>query len=131
MVPVALQPTGAVGDGRIGLLAARPRRDHVERIYDDDGSRRGRVLPAGHFDRQGVARVGKARSPEVFRLGYVLVGRVRGGSIGVNLLHEGGRSEEHTTELQSLTNIVCRLLLHRKRHTARSILSLLRYGVIN
>src|ERR1019366_6627457 len=26
-----------------------------------------------------------------------------------------GRSEEHTSELQSLTNIVCRLLLEKKR----------------
>src|SRR5258706_15866276 len=26
------------------------------------------------------------------------------------------RSEEHTSELQSLTNIVCRLLLEKKRH---------------
>src|SRR5882762_9554147 len=37
MVPIALQPTSAVGDGWIGLLAARPRRDHVERIDEDDG----------------------------------------------------------------------------------------------
>src|SRR5438046_4872053 len=28
----------------------------------------------------------------------------------------GGRSEEHTSELQSLTNLVCRLLLEKKKH---------------
>src|SRR5262249_60243601 len=28
-----------------------------------------------------------------------------------------GRSEEHTSELQSLTNLVCRLLLEKKNHT--------------
>src|SRR5262249_20194027 len=45
------------------------------------------------------------------------------------------RSEEHTSELQSLTNLVCRLLLEKKkneerrsdrtwtRHTARTLLS--------
>src|SRR5262249_58115366 len=27
------------------------------------------------------------------------------------------RSEEHTSELQSLTNLVCRLLLEQKKHT--------------
>src|SRR5437016_8584267 len=27
------------------------------------------------------------------------------------------RSEEHTSELQSLTNLVCRLLLEKKNHT--------------
>src|SRR5258706_13188271 len=30
-----------------------------------------------------------------------------------------GRSEEHTSELQSLTNIVCRLLLEKKKTTTR------------
>src|SRR5258706_1896670 len=30
------------------------------------------------------------------------------------------RSEEHTSELQSLTNIVCRLLLEKKKHTDNS-----------
>src|SRR5438093_7929177 len=30
--------------------------------------------------------------------------------------HRGGRSEEHTSELQSLTNLVCRLLLEKKKH---------------
>src|SRR5438046_6324215 len=28
------------------------------------------------------------------------------------------RSEEHTSELQSLTNLVCRLLLEKKKHEA-------------
>src|SRR5437016_11100989 len=28
----------------------------------------------------------------------------------------GARSEEHTSELQSLTNLVCRLLLEKKKH---------------
>src|SRR5437016_10531110 len=29
--------------------------------------------------------------------------------------HYGRRSEEHTSELQSLTNLVCRLLLEKKK----------------
>src|SRR5205814_4483991 len=29
--------------------------------------------------------------------------------------HEGGRSEEHTSELQSLRHLVCRLLLEKKK----------------
>src|SRR5262249_59999762 len=29
-----------------------------------------------------------------------------------------GRSEEHTSELQSLTNLVCRLLLEKKKQTS-------------
>src|SRR5258706_8822146 len=31
------------------------------------------------------------------------------------------RSEEHTSELQSLTNLVCRLLLEKKKKTTQSI----------
>src|SRR5438093_7546259 len=31
------------------------------------------------------------------------------------------RSEEHTSELQSLTNLVCRLLLEKKKHTKTNI----------
>src|SRR5258706_10856033 len=31
-----------------------------------------------------------------------------------------GRSEEHTSELQSLTNLVCRLLLQKKKETSSS-----------
>src|SRR5258706_5451031 len=32
-------------------------------------------------------------------------------------LQHAGRSEEHTSELQSLTNLVCRLLLEKKKQT--------------
>src|SRR2546430_12039144 len=33
---------------------------------------------------------------------------------------EGGRSEEHTSELQSQSNLVCRLLLEKKKKSAQS-----------
>src|SRR5258706_4051502 len=33
---------------------------------------------------------------------------------------EGARSEEHTSELQSLTNLVCRLLLEKKKNNTGS-----------
>src|SRR5690606_40120680 len=36
------------------------------------------------------------------------------------LLHEEGRSEEHTSELQSRENLVCRLLLEKKKHQQSS-----------
>src|SRR5262249_61292808 len=34
---------------------------------------------------------------------------------------QGGRSEEHTSELQSLTNLVCRLLLEKKKDYVRTV----------
>src|SRR5690606_39624454 len=41
--------------------------------------------------------------------------RVRGGSTGVR--PGSARSEEHTSELQSRENLVCRLLLEKKKET--------------
>ena len=35
---------------------------------------------------------------------------------------EGLRSEEHTSELQSLTNLVCRLLLEKKKKQTKKTL---------
>src|SRR5205085_1352479 len=35
------------------------------------------------------------------------------------LFEEGGRSEEHTSELQSQSNLVCRLLLEKKKNETR------------
>src|SRR5256885_13195509 len=34
-------------------------------------------------------------------------------------LQESGRSEEHTSELQSPCNLVCRLLLEKKKHVLK------------
>src|SRR5262249_59542904 len=41
--------------------------------------------------------------------------RVSGSSPGPSHPGEEPRSEEHTSELQSLTNLVCRLLLEKKK----------------
>src|SRR5438093_13549776 len=45
-------------------------------------------------------------------------GRLRsdGGGHGDGQDPDQARSEEHTSELQSLTNLVCRLLLEKKKH---------------
>src|SRR5438093_7366542 len=39
----------------------------------------------------------------------------------VALRHHGLRSEEHTSELQSLTNLVCRLLLEKKKRKSARV----------
>src|SRR5437899_8915147 len=60
-------------------------------------ARRGRIARAGHGDGRGVAggrRIGRAA--------YSVTG-------------SGARSEEHTSELQSLRQLVCRLLLEKKK----------------
>src|SRR2546426_9310102 len=51
-----------------------------------------------------------------------IVGEVRGD--GGREEHQGVRSEEHTSELQSPCNLVCRLLLEKKKNdSARELLS--------
>src|SRR5258708_22491919 len=35
----------------------------------------------------------------------------------IRVVEAGGRSEEHTSELQSPDHLVCRLLLEKKKHT--------------
>src|SRR2546430_13397245 len=44
---------------------------------------------------------------------------IRTGRPGKRDRHSGQRSEEHTSELQSQSNLVCRLLLEKKKVTAR------------
>src|SRR5256885_12998347 len=44
------------------------------------------------------------------------------------LPHVDGRSEEHTSELQSPCNLVCRLLLEKKKNNIRKIYP---YNIIN
>src|SRR5258706_8346915 len=43
------------------------------------------------------------------------------------LVGERLRSEEHTSELQSLTNLVCRLLLEKKKNNTRAAALVTRY----
>src|SRR5438093_5634310 len=48
-----------------------------------------------------------------------------GGRDPIERADRGARSEEHTSELQSLTNLVCRLLLEKKKQDIqRSVLML-------
>src|SRR5262249_56609262 len=58
-------------------------------------------------EQLGVGAGAEAGDPVADELVRVLPGRVTG--------FRPSRSEEHTSELQSLTNIVCRLLLEKKK----------------
>src|SRR2546430_12735150 len=42
-------------------------------------------------------------------------------SLGFGRLDRGLRSEEHTSELQSQSNLVCRLLLEKKKHNKKHV----------
>src|SRR5437016_11973660 len=78
-------------------------------------SRRARLGPGGR--RRDAAVVARVRGG-VPRLRGVRPFHESAGmtnqAFGVALLVGSARSEEHTSELQSLTNLVCRLLLEKK-----------------
>src|SRR5438046_3995420 len=61
-------------------------------------------------DRDEARHVGEVRRPEAEKCGAEVLA-VRGADADLE------RSEEHTSELQSLTNLVCRLLLEKKKET--------------
>src|SRR5256886_9040494 len=49
--------------------------------------------------------------------------KVIGSAVALNsCLWQGTRSEEHTSELQSQSNLVCRLLLEKKKKRKRTVL---------
>src|SRR2546422_2025543 len=54
-----------------------------------------------------------ARSSRSFSRAFEITCSRRGGISRLN--SEGGRSEEHTSELQSRLHLVCRLLLEKKK----------------
>src|SRR2546430_3728383 len=83
------------------------------RSYLTKGAREGRRQLAArtHVTEQdgGERRAGlDPQEPRLHDRGHVL----RGPRYG-----EGPRSEEHTSELQSQSNLVCRLLLEKKKKT--------------
>src|SRR2546430_324334 len=61
---------------------------------------------------------GKAASPPVQSVDVSKPGSAQTAYVNTWALGALGRSEEHTSELQSQSNIVCRLLLEKKKHAA-------------
>src|SRR5258706_1359907 len=56
---------------------------------------------------------------------FVRLLRFAGREVDVqNYIPQMPRSEEHTSELQSLTNLVCRLLLEKKKQKTHTLLAL-------
>src|SRR5215213_11347531 len=77
---------------------------HLEVLDYDPG-----LAPAGLWCHAGPYILGD--------LWYRPRQRVPGDDVDLQILRADHRSEEHTSELQSLTNLVCRLLLEKKKKT--------------
>src|SRR2546430_9739861 len=86
-----------------------------------------RSRPGSRQDR----RPGRAALPPGQRLGPAVKWWLNrpGGACGRHLARSTRRSEEHTSELQSQSNLVCRLLLEKKKHTTDDTSKKLRYKI--
>src|SRR5258706_80321 len=101
------------------LMIRRPPRSTLfpyTTLFRSPGRRRRRN---GHPDRcrqHDLARGGTARRHQhrLDRSGSCARARALARRRAGRGARRGGRSEEHTSELQSLTNLVCRLLLEKK-----------------
>src|SRR2546426_7964873 len=77
-----------------------------------------RANPGGLFN----AGAGYGSAPHLAAVLFESVAGVKFTSVQF----KGGRSEEHTSELQSPCNLVCRLLLEKKKNRSRSLRSHIR-----
>src|SRR5438046_7210555 len=80
------------------------------KVIQSDPALTGRLLQIANSALSGGARPCATVKEATMRLG---LRAVRSVALGFSLV---SRSEEHTSELQSLTNLVCRLLLEKKKH---------------
>src|SRR2546426_5803370 len=74
---------------------------------------RSTLFPYTTLFRSRVQMSGETEQP-----GTAVLGRTQRGECSSAVANDGGdRSEEHTSELQSPCNLVCRLLLEKKKKT--------------
>ena len=86
-----------------GLILINDRQNCDELVADD-------CVP--YFKSVGISSI----DPIPDGLGFIMVSRSVGQTIIDEVINGDARSEEHTSELQSLVNLVCRLLLEKKNH---------------
>src|SRR5437016_10230987 len=122
------------------MTSFRTGRGEQPPLFPSDGTRspgRRRKAAAGRHRKEDLMERDRTRRP-LFELDEVpqaakikVIGLGGGGSnavsrmmaaefTGVEFIVANTRSEEHTSELQSLTNLVCSLLLEKKKKTKKS-----------
>src|SRR2546430_1290290 len=120
----------AVHDQVVGVLVMALVVDQVPDVVQQRRSPEN--VGAGRWQREGVAQRFEQRGPQarhvlaVALVGVTLAREAAHRLHAIRLLGPGSRwgrdarqSEEHTSELQSQSNLVCRLLLEKKKKTTR------------
>src|SRR5260370_24098790 len=76
---------------------------------------RSTLFPYTTLFRSPRPRIGRREQRDVVTPGHQALGQKRGHLLDRSGSRRWNRSEEHTSELQSHLNIVCRLLLEKKK----------------
>src|SRR5256886_4732611 len=99
------------------MTSASPRRWRVSCGEPDSvpHGRRGGGGPRAHRSPPALGRIDCLPDRNGVRRGLPAARRGRGGAAAPE--GAAARSEEHTSELQSQSNLVCRLLLEKKKST--------------
>src|SRR3712207_8134018 len=104
--------------GRLRLAKAMPRQPHTSMWFSATASIRSCISPGpgGGGGSTSASRASRSPKRRSARTGSVLR---RGAKDDADVLpaEAEGRSEEHTSELQSRQYLVCRLLLEKKKKT--------------
>src|SRR2546430_5426000 len=97
------------GDEPVGADGAVPGHRHLGHVGD--------IAAVGERHGDAARMAGWQRRPPVGSGGRQLEHRL----VAWRLAQQRARSEEHTSELQSQSNLVCRLLLEKKKNKQMSI----------
>src|SRR5690606_17197143 len=118
----AASTRGGSGQGRAVFRASDPQRPHtgwagepIEELDEDEqrASEQLQQLLDSRRDLLGKLRPGRKVTPGAVMATDEVFSSL--GHLQVQPLSVAGRSEEHTSELQSRENLVCRLLLEKKK----------------
>src|SRR5205814_6434525 len=93
-----------------GILTSAGRTDRTMRYRDTVGGAKPAEIPALHAAGKALTDRGAGDVDEL--ADHEMVGL----NLGANRDQRVFRSEEHTSELQSLRHLVCRLLLEKKKY---------------
>src|SRR3989440_6728724 len=103
-----------------------PEKETLERAKEDKKEGKAPSTHAGEFVREEIEHVREGKHGARSAKQAIAIGLNKARRAGVKLPPRGRkvkknlRSEEHTSELQSRSDLVCRLLLEKKKINLRS-----------
>src|SRR2546427_8683990 len=132
LTPVPRTPTNTVepsGDAAMNVTVRGKASAQRGRRSPSSGRRAGVTQPSGGipaapviFVPRGTTKWDSRASPAcTTRTCAATASPAKGGPLPSSAASRAARSEEHTSELQSQSNLVCRLLLEKKKQNNRTV----------